>query len=71
MQARQIATVRCFSLGALDVAEDIARGYAEDVAAGAALWALEQVKRRPAVGEASSSSRTCFHSLAPGKRILA
>ena len=45
---REWAATR-FGRDALDVAEDVARTYAEDVAAGAALWALEQVKRRVAV----------------------
>jgi hypothetical protein len=34
---------------ALEVAEDVARRYAEDLAVGAALWALDETKKRPAV----------------------
>ena len=38
-----------FGFDALDVGEDVARGHAEDLATGAALWALAETKRRAVV----------------------
>jgi hypothetical protein len=56
-----------FGYAALDVAEGVARTYAEDVAAGAALWALERQRKSgavavppvvPGVGEPATDAST-------------
>ena len=41
---REWVTTR-FGFSTLDVTEDVARGFAEDVAAGAALWALDRERK--------------------------
>jgi hypothetical protein len=47
---RTLAELRSrFGMEVRTVGEEVARRYADDVAAGAALWALDETKKRPAV----------------------